>query len=217
VIIAHHLIWTAYGWWLPNDPRGSTSRTIRSDLVAELGEIHLGRKKVQPASADIRKFYENAKAALVHPLLEFSEPQRQIIADAFAEAMVRFRYTCYACAIMPDHVHILIRKHRDEPEAMIRWLQEAGAWELRQHAMRPPNHPVWGGPGWKVFLDLPDEIWRTIDYINGNPMKMGLPAQKWAFVKQYDNWPLHEGHSPNSPYATHGHGEAFRWKKKPKQ
>ena len=23
IVIAHHLIWTAYGWWLPNDPRGS--------------------------------------------------------------------------------------------------------------------------------------------------------------------------------------------------
>jgi hypothetical protein len=37
IVIAHHLIWTNYGWWLPNDPRGSLSRTIASDLIAELG------------------------------------------------------------------------------------------------------------------------------------------------------------------------------------
>ena len=30
LVIAYHLIWTAYGWWLPNDPRGSGSVTIAS-------------------------------------------------------------------------------------------------------------------------------------------------------------------------------------------
>jgi hypothetical protein len=25
IVIAHHIMWTLYGWWLPNDPRGSTS------------------------------------------------------------------------------------------------------------------------------------------------------------------------------------------------
>jgi hypothetical protein len=98
---------------------------------------------------------------------------------------------------------------------MIQGLQEASGAELRECAMRASNHPVWGGPGWKVFLDLPEEVWRTVNYINGNPVKLGLPAQNWAFVKEYDNWPLHAGHSPNSPYATHKHGEAFRWRKRP--
>jgi hypothetical protein len=49
IVIAHHIMWTLYGWWLPNDPRGSTSRVIRNDLLTELGELHLGRKKIQPA------------------------------------------------------------------------------------------------------------------------------------------------------------------------
>jgi hypothetical protein len=48
LVIAYHLMWTAYGWWLPNDPRGSSSHTIRNDVIAELGELHLGRKQVQP-------------------------------------------------------------------------------------------------------------------------------------------------------------------------
>jgi hypothetical protein len=46
IIIAHHLMWTLYGWWLPNDPRGSTSRMIRNNLIAELGELHFGRKSI---------------------------------------------------------------------------------------------------------------------------------------------------------------------------
>ena len=57
MIAAYHMIWSAYGWWLPNDPRGSGSQTIREDILTELGELHLGRKKIQPAGREIRAFY----------------------------------------------------------------------------------------------------------------------------------------------------------------
>ena len=63
------------------------------------------------------------------------------------------------------------------------------------------DHPVFAHGGWKVFLDEPTEIWRTIPYIDENPLKIGLPKQNWAFVTPYDNWPLHKGFNPNSPYA----------------
>jgi hypothetical protein len=46
MVIAHHLMWTLYGWWLPNDPHGSTSQTIRNDILKELGELHSGRKRI---------------------------------------------------------------------------------------------------------------------------------------------------------------------------
>lgn len=58
--------------------------------------------------------------------------------------------------------------------------------------MRHPGHPVWGGPGWKVFLDTPDDIRRTMRYVETNPIKARLTAQKWEFVVPYDNWPFHK-------------------------
>ena len=42
-----HLIWTAYGWWLPNDPRGSTSHVIRSPTHRGTGRI-APRPQVDP-------------------------------------------------------------------------------------------------------------------------------------------------------------------------
>src|SRR5262245_57831374 len=118
LVIGYHLIWTAYGWWLPNDPRGSGSSTVATDALRELGELHRGRKQVQPPGQDVRRFYEQAAALLKHPLLTFVEAERAIIAEAFGDVIERERYTCYACAVMPDHVHILIRKHRDTAEEM---------------------------------------------------------------------------------------------------
>ncbi len=201
IIIAYHLVWVAYGWWLPNDPRGSMSRAIRNDVLADLGQLHHGRKRVQPASRDIRAFYHNAASRLEHELVEFGEDERACIAAAFAGAIDQFKYTCYACAIMPDHVHLVVRKHKHLAEEMIANLQIVSRVRLRGEQFRAFDHPVWGGPGWKVFLDHPDDIRRTIGYVVDNPVKIGLPVQTHPFVKLYDGWPLHPGHDPRSPYA----------------
>lgn len=202
LVIAYHLIWTAYGWWLPNNPRGSGSRVLRNDILEPLGEIHYGRKKLQPASRDVRHFYEQAAALLRHPLLCFDENARQEIAFAWEETIESERYTCYACVILPDHVHILLRKHKHQAEEMIEVLKTAGRTRLLAGGCWPADHPVWtGGGGWKVFLDHPDDVRRTINYIDANPRRAGLAEQRWGFVKPYDGWPLHPGHNPNSPYA----------------
>lgn len=202
IVIAHHLIWTAYGWWLPNDPRGSTSRTIRKAHIDALGDLHFGRKRIQPAGRDVRAFYQQAAQVLKHPLLEVRGRAVEVVAEAFAHVNDGEKYTCYACAIMPDHVHILIRKHKHRAEEMIDRLQDASRRALIESELLPQDHPVWtSGSGWKVFLDHPDEVERTIPYIDKNPVKIGLPAQQWPFVIEYDRWPLHEGHSVNSPYV----------------
>lgn len=79
MVAGYHLIRTAYGWWLPNDPRGSSSHTIRSAEIAELGEAHYGRKRIQPAGRVIRTFYETAKGTLRHELRTFDDQEISVI------------------------------------------------------------------------------------------------------------------------------------------
>jgi REP element-mobilizing transposase RayT len=177
LVIAYHLIWTAYGCWLPNDPRGSGSKSIHCDILAELGALHYGRKKVQPAGGVVRAFYQEAAGLLKHPLLHFDAAARQEIAAAFAAEIENQAYTCYGCAIMPDHVHLLIRKHKHQAEEMMDCLKEVSRWRVGMREAWRDDHPVWTGGGWKVFLDHPDEVWRTIRYIERNPLALGLPVQ----------------------------------------
>ena len=191
MVIAHHLIWTAYGWWLPNDPRGSGSTAIRNDVLTDLGEVHHGRKRVQPSGRVIREFYEKAAPLLKHELLTFNETVRCEIARAFEQEIAVQGYTCWACAVMPDHVHILIRKHKHLAEDMAANLMEASRRRLVETGHREADHPAWiRGTGWKVYCDDPDDVRRTIKYIELNPVKIGLPEQKWVFVQPYDGWPL---------------------------
>jgi REP element-mobilizing transposase RayT len=201
IVIAYHLVWTVYGNWHPNDPRGSMSKVIRNNVLRDLGEIHFGRKRIQPASRDLRAFDAQAAQRLCFPVLDFSPSDVAAVAEAFARTIALHRYTCYACAIMPDHVHVLTRKHRHVAEQMIANLQRESHILLRERRLRDMEHPVWGGRGWKVFLDHPSDIRRTIGYIVRNPDAIGLPRQTHPFVTLYDGWPLHPGHNPSSPYA----------------
>jgi REP element-mobilizing transposase RayT len=188
MVVGYHLIWTAYGWWLPNDPRGSSSHEIRVERIAGLGELHQGRRAVQPGSLILRQFYERARGVLKHPLLTLSPSDVDAVAEAFGGVVAGENYTCYACAIMPDHVHALIRKHRDKSEAMLARLQDASRKRLVAVGARGPDHPVWGGPGWKVYLNTEADMTRIVKYIRSNPIKAGLPGQRWGFVTEYDGW-----------------------------
>jgi len=201
LVIAYHLIWTAYGWWLPNDPRGSTSRGVAEDRIAQLGPHHYGRRRHLPPLETLDAFYREADDVLKFERLPLVQQDVQRVAEGIAEAVRTRRYTCYACAILPDHVHLVIRKHRHKAEDMIESLQAASRLRLRSAGLRPPEHPVWATGGWKGFLDRPDAVRRTIAYIEDNPAKQRLPRQTWPFVVAYDGWPMHPGHDPNSPYA----------------
>src|SRR5882724_9047410 len=145
MVLGYHLIMTAYGWWLPNDPRGSMSQSIRNDVIGELGTLHFGRKRVQPASREIREFYDRARQTLKYELLQFSAADRVTLSDAFGDTIRREHYTCYACAIMWDHVHLCIRKHKHQAEEMIASVQETSRAFLIERGLRAPEHPTWGG------------------------------------------------------------------------
>lgn len=188
MVAGYHLIWTAYGWWLPNDPRGSSSHEIRVERIAALGELHHGRKAIQPPTAELRRFYAEAGDLLRHPLNNFAPDAVAIIATAFGQVIAERRYTCYACAIMPERVHILVRKHKDKAEEMIAHLQAGSKERLVAQGLFQVSHPVWGGPGWKVFLNTRRDMERIVNYIRENPIKVGLPDQRWPFVKEYDGW-----------------------------
>lgn len=190
IVIAYHLVWTAYGTWLPNDPRGSGSRALATPSLAELGELHYGRRQKQPSPRTVRAFYDRAEECLQFPVVRMDSPQIAQIGAAFSEAIATQRYTCYACAIMPDHLHLVIRKHKHRAETMILNLQAASHLRLNDAGVVDPRHPIWTQGGWKSFLDNPAAVRSAIRYVEENPKKSALQPQSWPFVTPYDGWPL---------------------------
>jgi REP element-mobilizing transposase RayT len=120
----------------------------------------------------------------------FTPEERKLIACGFADTIKQQSYTCYACAIMPDHIHLVFRKHRDKAEQMIERFQDATRELIRsRYGERfPQEHPVWGGPGWKVYLDTQQAVQRSVLYVEQNPVQIGEIVQNWDFITPYDGW-----------------------------
>ncbi len=127
VIIGHHLILHGYGQWLPNDPRGSGSTELRQDKLSNLGPIHFGRIRVQPPRDVLRGFYREATPRLDFPAIWFDGAKRQAIGEAFSRVVRDNRYTVWGCAVLRNHAHLCIRRHRDDARTMWTAFAEASA------------------------------------------------------------------------------------------
>jgi hypothetical protein len=193
IVIAHHLVLTLYGHWPPNDPRGSGSNDFYDDKFQALGPIHRGRKPAhrQPSRAELRAYHREAQTLLNFPVIWLEDATRQVLAGAFAEVLRRERYTCYACAILRNHAHLLIRRHRDTYQQMFTHFAAAARDALHSYAplQLDRDHPVISQRPYAAYCYSPDDIQRCIDYINANPAKEGVSPQHFAFVAPYDNWP----------------------------
>jgi len=91
-VIAHHIILTGYGHWLPNDIRGSGSTHLKQDQLAELGPSHYGRKRIQPPKQELRDSYRRAEPLLKHQPIWFDHAKRQALGEAFFQ-VIEGRYT----------------------------------------------------------------------------------------------------------------------------
>lgn len=200
MIIAHHLIWTLYAHWLANDIRGSGSAQLRDDKFAALGPIYHGRKPrhMQPARRELREFHKAAEPLLKYPRFWIDDAKRQALGEAFTQVVTSKNYTVWACAILSNHAHLVIRIHRDDGLAMWNAFAEAGRAQLRRFADVGGDHPVWSARPYKVFLRTPDEVRGRIAYVELNPEKEGLNRQRFDFVQTYNNWPLHKFGTPRT-------------------
>ena len=192
MLIAHHIILTGYAHWLPNDPRGSMSLTTRTPEIAQFAENHFGRKKDQPSRRELKEFYTQVQPHLAHRVLWFNAAERQALAETFDVVVQREGLTCYACAVLPNHVHILIRKHRLKAEQMSTMLKQAGRQALGAMGSAPADHPVFNSDSCHIYKSDAEAMWNCIRYIERNYEKHGIPNERCAFVVPHDNWPNHK-------------------------
>ena len=197
MVIASHVIFSAYGFWLPNDPRGSWSEFVRSwELFRFVPATKtMERRSVARKSHDIRASLA-AKEALQYPPVKFTGLQALAAGRGFAEYAAKAHLAIWACAIVPDHVHVVVAWHRLSVEQIVIQLKGAATRRLLEEDIHPlsrfapaGDHPpkAFGKGQWKVFLDTPDDIARAISYVDNNPLRENLPAQSWSFVTSYSS------------------------------
>ena len=85
-----------------------------------------------------------------------------------------------ACAIMNDHVHILILRSKYKIEYIVNQLKGTATGALKLH------HTPWARGYWKVSIKDTAALTAAIRYIQSNPLYSGFSAQNWDFIT-----PLH--------------------------
>jgi REP element-mobilizing transposase RayT len=99
-----------------------------------------------------------------------------------------------ACAILPDHVHLVLETHQVTIPQLVIQLKGEASSQLAADGLHPfGNAPHEDGRlpkcfargQWAVYLDEPEDVRRAIRYVEGNPLKEGKRRQSWSFVREY--------------------------------
>ena len=176
MIIAYHAIFTTYGTWLPNDPRGSYSKEIYNDQLEVLGRINYGRQNPVPAKDRLIKFWTAATPHLSRPPFFIDDNSRQIIATGFRVVVQRLGVKIPACTIMNDPVHVLALRSKYRIEYIVNRFKGAATQALKL------KQTPWTRGCWKVFITDTESLLAAVKYIQANPACAGLSTQSWDFI-----------------------------------
>jgi REP element-mobilizing transposase RayT len=195
MILGAHVIISAYAFWLPNEPRGSWSDFVRSWELFRFGPA----TKVDTHRSVAKRPYDRAKRrqmidALDHEPVLFSGKQALAIAHGFAAEVKHSGCIIHACAVLPDHSHLVLPRHTYDFDKLINRLKGSATRKLKEYGLHPfASEPYrngklpspWGRKWWTVYLDSDADMTRASTYVENNPLKEGKKKQNWKFVVPY--------------------------------
>src|SRR5215471_4556495 len=108
MIVGYHVTFSTYGFWLPNDPRGSWSTFVGSWELFRYGKATKTNERQSLAyRSHDRTQRLAAKSALKRPPVQFTGIQALAVATGFHEYIRKCKLPVWACAVLPDHVHLV--------------------------------------------------------------------------------------------------------------
>src|SRR4051812_7310228 len=138
MVLGYHFIFTAYGFWLPNDPRGSWSDTIRVYDLLQFGPATKIDATESFAHAEHdRTLRLKAKEALRYDPVQFSGVQARAIARGFDIAATEAGYPIYALAILRDHSHAVVGPHPHHIDRIAAHRKAKATMRLNREALHP--------------------------------------------------------------------------------
>ena len=170
----YHIVFCLYGFWLPNDPRGSWSDYVGSKRILRFGYATKTETRISVAeSAHNYSLRVAQKRGLQYPSVRLSKAQIEAVKLGFQIATEEGGYRVHACAVLPEHTHIVIEWETNRSVGRVvghlkaratRSLLSEGLWMERKRS-------IWAEGYWKVFLNTQDDIRRSVEYVTRNVLK----------------------------------------------
>jgi hypothetical protein len=199
VVRWYHLIISAYGFWLPNDPRGSWSDFVGAwELLKFGGPTTVQGKRSYAHDPHDRTRRLRAKQSLQYPPVRFDAAHRAAVGEGFERAIAEGGYVVHACCIGYDHAHLVVGRHARTIERIAGHLKSKASMSMRTadchpfaaHARGDQVPSPWAEGCWSVFIDNPAHARSAIHYVERHPMKEGLTAQQCPFVTALPQAPV---------------------------
>lgn len=194
MILACHSIFGAYGFWLPNDPRGSWSDAVCSWELYRFGPASKTSQRRSLAwDEHDHELRLRAKEALKYLPVQFTGRQAKAVGDGFAIAANEAKYQVLACSILPKHVHMVVTRSDRKTESIVHHMKSRATKELNLRGIHPfaahaangqAPPTAWARGGWNVYLNSPEAVAKAISYVEENPVEEGKPRQRWSFVAE---------------------------------
>ncbi len=194
MIHGYHVIWGAYGFWLPNDPRGSWSDFVASWELLRFGKATFGLERRDVDPQQWQAWRTAAVTALKFPPVALTGLQARAAGTGFGTGVRKSGLTIWACSILPEHVHLVVARHRYKVEQVCNLLKGEATKQLKAESCHPQARfetdkgklpSMWAEGQWKVYLDCEEAIETAVRYVEENPVKEQKPPQHWSFVTRF--------------------------------
>lgn len=194
MIHGYHAIWGTYGFWLPNDPRGSWSDFVHSWELFQLG---IAKKKLtRDVDPEYLRFWNFiTQYSLKYPAVSLTGKQALEAGRGIGEFVTRNHLAIHALSILPEHIHLVLGRLRYEAEIACKLLKGAATRQIDQAGLHPfakfrsPTKKLpsmWASKQWIQYLDSEEAMLNAIRYVEENPVKEGKKKQKWSFITPFE-------------------------------
>ncbi len=193
MVHGYHVVFGTYGFWLPNDQRGSWSDFVAGWDLHLQGPVMKGTEHYQLTDGQ-RQWQKTTKLKLKYPEVFLNGQQALAVAHGFEQAIKKSGFKIWACSILPQHVHLIVARHRFKVEYIAGLLKGEATKAFKREGLHPlnlykdkfGNTPTpWNGRSYHGFLDSGREIEDAMAYVIENPLKEGKKRQEWRFVESF--------------------------------
>ena len=133
-----------------------------------------------------REARRRAKAALQRQPVRLTGQQARAAALGIIEAANDANFVPHALCIMPDHVHLVMLNPGTDAKLIIKRLKAGATRRMNALATQVSREAWWVRGGWFVPLHSSDAISRAVQYVERNPLEIGLKRQRWSGIVPYD-------------------------------
>jgi hypothetical protein len=178
--LAIHLVWTAYGTWLPGDPRGHWSPLF--DLYGRLAQRggRLGLPDAVTRQVALSQLKESPKVLTPEEITAVAA----CIGEQF-DCSVKPDSTkprAFSAALEPTHVHLLLGPVQENIAQCAGRLKGKSSSKVLELPSNAGRQRTWTQGYWRVFLYDAQAVLAVKEYIDAHNIRRGLPADPYPWI-----------------------------------